>query len=668
MVLFSKTEPVYFSADRITYNRETGIVTGEGNVEIVQTVNKLQGDKVTINVPRQIAEIEGDVVASGQGSLVTGTSGVYDFQTGQGVFHNARGYDEPWYVSAEEIDRSATGEYTMKNGTLTTCAGPKPHYALKAGSVSVVPQERITARNLTLFAGPVPIFYFPYFSQNVGSTVPPLHAEAGMQSDLGAYVGISYDLEPITGVALTPHVRAFTKSGVGVGLDGKLDLFEGTGRGGFDTFYIYDLSGVDEGEPGVDKSRGTAYLFYRQDLPNAWDAVVRAEYNSDSEFLKTYSFNKYENSEPPRTYVNLERTGLHSVVSFLTRVRLVNYVEEVERLPQISLELLEQRVGDTGFFLSAGNELAYLNSEPDDIDATRNFSFAQLSYPVRWNTIELVPFLEADGTFYSDTLENGEEYRFSGSAGITAETQLQRVYESPFPQFTALRHLIIPALTYEFRPTPDVRPEDLYQFDDIDRIDRDNSLEIEVRNYLQAKNQDGVRRDVLQYRLAADLEFDDGRDTLAQIENELWFMPVPRWKLALEAINDLREETKSDILSALLRYSRPNEFEATIGVVHGDSRLSPSDTQLKYGVSKSFGPLWRAGFEQRYDFSKNKLTYQELWLWRSLDCLEALLVLRDRETATSILVLINITAFPLRQIERKIAIEPIEEKRAWPIF
>jgi len=668
LILFSKEEPVYFSADRVTYDRDTGIVTGEGNVEIVQAESKLEGDRAVINTLRELAEIEGNVKATSRGAVVEGTRGLYDFSAGEGVFYEARGYNDPWYVSAEEIQRVPSGEYAVRNASLTTCELPDPHYALRARSVEVVPDERITARNLTLFAGPVPIFYFPYYSQDLDTRVPPIELEAGTQSDVGAYLGLAYEVEPAEGVSLKPHVRAFTESGVGAGLDGELELFEGDGRGWFDTFYIYDLSDEAE-EPGVDEHRGTAYAFYRQNLPHEWNAIFRAEYNTDEEFLKTYSFDKYEDREPPQSFFNLERTGTHDVISFLTSVRLADYVEQVERFPQLRLELLEQRIGDTGFFFSGGNQSAYLNHEPEDFHTARNFTDARIAYPVRlWNRLEFVPFVEGDATYYSDTLdEEDDEFRLSWSTGVAAQTKVQRVYGSLFPMYSNFRHVMVPTVTYRFRPEPDDRPEDLLQFDNVDRIDRANSVEIEVRNYLQAKRRDGLKREVLQYRITAGVEFDDGEDKLAELDNELWIIPIPHWQLVLKAFSDFRDETRNDLASAILRYSNPELFEAHIGATHGDSLESPSTTQLVYAASKSFGPVWRAGFEQRYDFSEDELSYQELWVWHSLDCLEFFLVLRDRREATSIMALVNITAFPMRRIERTTDIEPIEEKQ-WPTF
>jgi len=114
LMLFSPSAPVYFSADRITYISETGIVTGEGAVEIVQDANKLEGDKVTINVPRELAEIEGNVVVTGEQGVIEGKRGLYDFNTREGVFYEARGFNDPWYVGADEIHRAPTGEYSVK--------------------------------------------------------------------------------------------------------------------------------------------------------------------------------------------------------------------------------------------------------------------------------------------------------------------------------------------------------------------------------------------------------------------------------------------------------------------------------------------------------------------------------------------------------------------------
>jgi len=349
------------------------------------------------------------------------------------------------------------------------------------------------------------------------------------------------------------------------------------------------------------------------------------------------------------------------------RERLVDYIEDVDRLPGVRLELLEQELLDTGLFFSAANEIAYLDIEPRGPDSTRNFTEARLAYPVRlWQWLSLVPFLEGDGTYYSDTPTDDDEYRISGAAGIVTQSRFHKVYDSPFNRYTAFRHLVVPTITYRFRPTPDDEPEDLYQFDSIDLIDRENMLEFELRNYLQAKTPDGDKTDLLEYVLTAGFEFDDGEDKLASLENEFLIRPSRRWEFAFKSVDDFRDERRADLVSAVARYAVADSFRATVGAIHEDTVLKPHATQGVYSLSKSFGPLWRAGFQQRYDFATSELSYQELWIWRDLHCWELLFSVQDRSEATEVMVLFNIKAFPMNRIERKIALRPIREKDPWP--
>jgi hypothetical protein len=180
-------------------------------------------------------------------------------------------------------------------------------------------------------------------------------------------------------------------------------------------------------------------------------------------------------------------------------------------------------------------------------------------------------------------------------------------------------------------------------------------VEIELRNYLQAKRQSGESIDLLTYTFTAGLEFDDGEDTLAILENEVLFKPIPNWEVVLRAYNDFRDERRSDLVNALIQYRLPGSFRASVGFTHEDTLLKPYETQAVYSLSKAFGPLWRVGFEQRYGLHSDEFTYQEFWVWRDLHCWEILLRLRDRQEATSVMILLNIKAFPMRRIEKKIA-------------
>ena len=70
------TEPVYFSGDRFEYDRNNGIITGTGNIIIIQNDSQLRGGKVVIDLQKQIAEIEQNVVITRPGETAQGDSGV----------------------------------------------------------------------------------------------------------------------------------------------------------------------------------------------------------------------------------------------------------------------------------------------------------------------------------------------------------------------------------------------------------------------------------------------------------------------------------------------------------------------------------------------------------------------------------------------------------------
>ena len=113
---------------------------GSGRIEVIQGNARLRGDNVAIDLASGVAEIEGDVVATYLGDIVTGSKGVYDFEKEEGVFYTARGSSEPWYVSTDKVEREASGQYTVDTSTLSTCDLPNPHYRLEAGGQPSFPR------------------------------------------------------------------------------------------------------------------------------------------------------------------------------------------------------------------------------------------------------------------------------------------------------------------------------------------------------------------------------------------------------------------------------------------------------------------------------------------------------------------------------------------------
>ena len=326
------TEQVHFSGDRFEYNRNSGIITGTGNIAITQNDSQMRGEKLVIDLQNKTAEIEQNVVISRPGEVAEGDKGVYDFAKQQGVFYETHGHSEPWYFSAEKIEREEKGQFTVESASLTTCDLPHPHYGLRARRTTLVPDERVAAHDIVFFVGSTPLFYLPYYSQGLGPSRPPLEFSAGTESDLGAYARLGYNLELSKEVTLTPHIWGFTKSGVGGGLNGRLNLFDGDGQGRFESFYISDLNDDNTEEVGIEQDRAKVDFYYRQELPHEMTALLQTEYISDREFLKTFDFDEYSERELPESFFNLERTGEHNVASFTVRERLTNYVDDVERV------------------------------------------------------------------------------------------------------------------------------------------------------------------------------------------------------------------------------------------------------------------------------------------------------------------------------------------------
>jgi hypothetical protein len=72
------------------------------------------------------------------------------------------------------------------------------------------------------------------------------------------------------------------------------------------------------------------------------------------------------------------------------------------------------------------------------------------------------------------------------------------------------------------------------------------------------------------------------------------------------------------------------------------------------------------GFEQQYDIADEEFAFQEFWVWHDTQCLEVLLRLRDTQDSTSVMLVLNISAFPTRKIDSKIALRPPREGSPWP--
>jgi LPS-assembly protein len=308
-----KDAPVLLSADQVTHDRDLGIVTAKGNVEISTDENSLLADSVSYNLKQDVITATGNVVLMDQRGEVTFVN--YFELTGD--LKNGFAKDIRLLMSDKSRMAALTGRRIggtraeLDKAVYSPCKTCEerpenaPLWQIKAEKVTHDQDEReIVYRDATFEFFGIPIAYTPYLShpdpsvkRRSGFLIPTV----GYNKNLGARYLQPYfwNISPHEDVTLTPMVA----------LD-ENPMLAGEHRRRFvngETLTRGSLTHAKDGQTrGHIDARG---LF---DLNEAWRAGYLLERSTDDTYQRIYGFRTprpwltsrpYIEGFSPRTYV-----------------------------------------------------------------------------------------------------------------------------------------------------------------------------------------------------------------------------------------------------------------------------------------------------------------------------------------------------------------------------
>lgn len=647
-------EPVHFTGDRFEWDRNTNVITGDGRITVKQGERTLTADHVRLFLDKRVAELDGHVTVSEDGETVEGTAATYNLAEQTGTFDSPRTFIDPWYVHADEIVREGPNTYRARRARITTCELEEPHWSIRVGDLEIDEETgRATGRNVVGRAGPVPLFYAPVYSARVDRNRPPIEYDAGFQSDVGGFVRLGFPLDVTETVELQPQVDLFSESGAGGGVAAGGTLLDTTFDA--DLWYLEDLNEDNTEAPGITPQRHKFDWYGRTHLPDDWEATTQLEWLSDREVLKTFFWDDYRKREEPESFIDLTRTKPHTVVEVTVEKRFDDFTVARDDLPLAQVDLLEYRLWDTPVFVSASVDAAYSELKPEDRHLTSARHVTRFSAPHRVNRwLNTVPFVDVEGRYHNagNLGTRDSDYEVWARPGLILQSRVHAAFRSPLKRYTRMRHLFEPTVTYSYRDADPPDPEDLAFFDRRDLSLNENRIEVELRNKIQGRREDGTVDDVVEYGVTLYGEFHDDTDHLAQVENELIVRPANRWALVAQTLHDLRRESRAADVDTRLRYTDPRGVSGFVGTVYTDERHVPWRAEVLYGGAAPVGKDWRIGFEHRLRADSGEVDQQEYWIWRRVHCWEVAFSVRDRREAITFLVQLGLTAFPERGMRR----------------
>ncbi|NQT46227.1 MAG: LPS-assembly protein LptD [Candidatus Omnitrophica bacterium] len=665
--------PIVVNGDQVEYMQAERRVVGSGNISIEYEDLVLTCDSIKVELDSHEALAEGDVKLVQGGNELSGPKVRYNFDTQQGIIEDGEARYPPFYGKAEMIDKSSETEMVLKKGYITTCSHENPHYKISSKKIEIYLDKKVVAKNVIVYIADIPILYLPIYVQPLIGARMNVSLVPGHNKDWGTYLLSAWRYHITDQAKGYLHLDWREDKGFAEGLDYKYDTAK-FGSGLFRGYYMQERDrSAQEGTKGEDERWRVKYR-HKWQINEEISAI--GEYNelSDTEFLKDYYYREeFEQEGQPTSFISLLMQEPSYTLSLYTRKRANRFLDVVERVPEIELDMRPQRVGGEKLYYNSNTSAAnlakkYSDTSLGDKNAMRVDRRDEFSYKIDLaDSIHLLPKAALRQTYYSRDNEGPKErFRAAFSTGADISTRIHKTfdYNKKFLSYDVekLRHVITPTLSYNYTHSPTVSRYLLEEFDSIDRLSKDNRVTLDITNKLQVKYRDkGTLRSVDLARLVVSTDYlfkmEDG-EKFSDINFDLEMRPADNFYLEAEA--DFSPETDNfETINFDMVAHEGDKWR--IGIGHRYEKSSAS--QLTVGLSSQIGKDWRLRIYERYDFEGNELEEQEYGITRDLHCWLVDFVYNVRDAQTFWLVF-RLKAFP--DLPLKLSTTFKEPKRSQP--
>ncbi len=536
-----------FSGQKMNRSVEKNTMTAEGDVHIAYGSTTIYCDYAQMNQTTRDIIVSGYVRIYREGRLVTAERAVYNLETKDITAADIRGEAQPFMFSgASFANIPGTNGYIVKDGTFTTSDSGRPDWSMRSRKVRIYPNDRIIMRDVKLYIGETPIFWFPYVYQSLnkqnGFTITP-----GYSSVWGAYIHSKYTF-PMS-ETMSGEVRLDLRSERGPAFGFETEWEDGERKESWGRFRSYFMEDANPGlnrtalnrEP-IDPERYRVSFQAKQYFTEDIYAQVDITKLSDPRFMQDFYEGEFRLNPQPDNALSLVRLGDDYSLTFLARKQINDFFDGTERLPELALDITRQPLFGTRLFYEGETSYAHLNrnfangSVFQDFNANRLDTFHQVSFPnTYFGWLSVIPRIGVRGTWYSESgalnsydpltgeritdpakaeartalrkLEKeGSVFRPVLNAGLEVSYKASRAFEDVQSRrlgLDGLRHVVQPYANFSFVHTGedgrDILKFDRFQrstqlphidfpaFNTIDSLDSWNVVRLGIRNRLQTR-------------------------------------------------------------------------------------------------------------------------------------------------------------------------------------
>lgn len=651
---WAQRQPMTVNGDVVEFKSEGREVVAQGNVEIVTQDSKMTCDSVRVFLEEKLAIADGNVVFKKEGGEgLAGDIIIYDFGAGTGTIVVPEVSMSPFYGKAALMEKLGEEKFALEGAEISTCDLEHPHYLMRCKEVKMEPGRILTAKDVRLSVLDVPVMYLPSFTQKLTDLRPRLMIIPGSSKEFGLKFLGSYRYYLNESARGLLHLDWYERKGVGTGVDLNYDtkLF-GLGNA---KYYRIDEADTRTEIPESIRSRDERS---RLELRHRWNVspsdTMVLEYfrQSDPLFRKDYFFREYEKETNPKSFFLYTHVYPNATLSFLTEPRVNDFDSVLQKLPEVKLETINQKILDTPFYFKSTSSAGYLASAPAyskvTTDLGRIDTSNQLSYLFRWMGLDWSPFVGHRDVFYTKAVDRSDSLmRGLFFSGLDLSTKFFKIFnfQGRFMglDIDKLRHVVTPSIQYRYQKDPTVSNSRIYQLDAVDNLVRQNTFTLGLDNKLQTKR-NGDTVDMARLLLAADYNIDSFNgvgEGFNSLRYDFEFKPYSWWEFDSDGDFDTRS-----------RYFRALNADFWFNVVRAKTNLGyrfkkDESSQLTAGLTCPLNPFWSMSIYERFEFKTGDLVEQEYVLDRDLHCWTMEFVVNQRAgEGITFLIGFKLKAFP----------------------
>ncbi|MCX7965013.1 MAG: LPS assembly protein LptD [Syntrophorhabdaceae bacterium] len=475
--------PVEISARSLEYNKEKGLYTAKGNVELAEGERILKADFIVYNEQTGDIEAQGNVVFQEDGDTLQCDSLKINIFTKTGIINRGKIFIKKgnFNIFGEQIEKTGDVTYRIKGSEITTCDPKLPEWKFYAKDVDLTIEGYAKTKGTVFYILNKPVFYLPYgifpvkTERQSGFLMPLFQASSkdGMVIKNSFFWAIAKDKDA------TLSLDYIEQRGFNFGTEFRYHLTE-------DTKGIWYGAIMDD--KSYNHSRYRIKGMHEQDFPLGMKMKMDIDHVSDIDYLKDMSTKFSERSESQlKSTVYFEKPLSSSLFTYelayfknllvkdndMTFKYAPHMTYFTESFPFIQgFFFFDLSSSLTNFYRETGDRYSRLSFEP------------KVQFPYAWNGLN---FLFSGKMYETDYLihraiDDSKTTRRRQTFKIEGNSNIQLVKDYYRDRTSGYQSLIKPEIKYIFIPNSSFR--DLPYIDPYDRILKTNVITYSLNHFL----------------------------------------------------------------------------------------------------------------------------------------------------------------------------------------